>query len=94
MAAPLVPLPQTVWKLRGSPKDSTAPLSIVEVVFADQDAVTVRSLALGVHDVRAHKLKTFDFVSTFLPVPGHQGPTAERGVRTRWERLLDEEGDF
>lgn len=92
MPGPLVPLPQTVWKLQGALADPNDDRNVVEVTSADRDVVVVRSLAGGGYQVDFKELETTRFMAMYEPVR-HHGAVAKRGTRTRWERLTDED-DF
>jgi hypothetical protein len=84
----IVPLPQTVWRLKGGTHED-----VVEVLSADRETVSVRS---GIHtlDLSTRIWATPEFSKHYEPVKNQEGPSAKRDIRTRWERLLDDDGEW
>jgi hypothetical protein len=87
MAGAIVPLPQKVWRLKGGSAED-----VVEVLSADQETVSVRS---GIYSLRfdTRIWTTTEFLKLYEPVK-NQSQVAKRDIRTRWERLLDDDGEW
>lgn len=71
---------------------SAAPMQAVQVISADRDNVEVRHIGgIDTSDFTARRWETPLFLELYKPVKNHEGPAAKRAVRTRWERLLDDD---
>jgi hypothetical protein len=86
MPARFIPRSQTVWR----PRDK-APMTwpTYEVLSADIETVTVREVG-NLLNVETRKWERGQFLELFEPVK-HHGPTVTRDIRTRYEKMLDED---
>ena len=82
-----IPLPQTVWR----PKLDRTPVTwpTFEVIAADEDTVTVRQVGNPL-DVSFRKWNREEFLDLYEAV-SHPGPVTKRGIRTRYEKMLEED---
>jgi hypothetical protein len=87
MPGPLIPCQGSVWH----PKDK-APVTwpAVAVTSADRDSVNVQMIGHP-RDVSFRCWRREEFLDLYEPVRNPEGPVAKRAVRTRWERLLDDD---